>query len=82
MISDVIDIISPDTFKRPVYAGNAIATVQSSDALKVLTVRTTAFDPAATSGGSATLENMDTSSATATARIQICEGRIDRFRSS
>lgn len=56
-ISDVIDIVSPDTFKRPVYAGNAIATVQSSDVLKLLTVRTTAFD-AAPSGGSASIENI------------------------
>lgn len=62
MISDVIEIISADTFKRPVYAGNAIATVQSSDAIKLLTIRTTAFDAAALSGGSASLENMDTSS--------------------
>lgn len=65
MISDVIEIISADTFKRPVYAGNAIATVQSSDGLKLLTVRTTAFDAASPSGGSAVVENMDTSSATA-----------------
>ncbi|MEK7801206.1 MAG: FAD-binding protein, partial [Pseudomonadota bacterium] len=57
-ISDVIDIVTPDTFKRPVYAGNAIATVQSSDAIKLLTVRTTAFD-AASSGGSAAIEKID-----------------------
>ncbi|WP_136246621.1 electron transfer flavoprotein subunit alpha/FixB family protein [Halomonas borealis] len=43
-LSDVLDVVSADTFKRPIYAGNAIATVQSSDALKVITVRTTAFD--------------------------------------
>lgn len=55
-ISDVIEIISADTFKRPVYAGNAIATVQSSDALKLLTVRTTNFDPAPNSGGNASIE--------------------------
>ncbi|OFW88705.1 MAG: electron transfer flavoprotein subunit beta [Alphaproteobacteria bacterium RIFCSPHIGHO2_02_FULL_46_13] len=70
MISDVIDIISADTFKRPVYAGNAIATVQSSDAIKLLTVRTTAFDAVATSGGSASLENMDTSSVTVPANTK------------
>ena len=64
MISDVIDIISADTFKRPVYAGNAIATVQSSDSLKLLTVRTTAFDPTSTTGGSALVETLDTSSVT------------------
>ncbi len=55
-ISDVIEIIDASTFKRPVYAGNAIATVQSSDTLKLLTVRTTAFDAAATNGGSGAVE--------------------------
>ena len=55
-LSDVSKIDSPDTFERPIYAGNAIATVQSLDAIKVLTVRTTGFDPAATSGGSAAVE--------------------------
>lgn len=55
-ISDVIEIIDASTFKRPVYAGNAIATVQSSDSLKLITVRTTGFDPAAASGGSAAVE--------------------------
>jgi electron transfer flavoprotein alpha subunit len=49
-LSDVSKINSPDTFERPIYAGNAIATVQSLDAIKVLTVRTTGFDPAAQSG--------------------------------
>jgi electron transfer flavoprotein alpha subunit len=56
-ISDAIKVISADTFERPIYAGNAIATVQSADAKKVITVRTTAFDPAAT-GGSAALESI------------------------
>ena len=55
-ISDATRVISADTFERPIYAGNAIATVQSSDAVKVLTVRTTGFDPAAASGGSAAVE--------------------------
>ncbi|MBA2675188.1 electron transfer flavoprotein subunit alpha/FixB family protein [Ramlibacter sp.] len=55
-VSDITKVDSPDTFERPIYAGNAIATVQSADAIKVLTVRTTAFDPAATSGGSAAVE--------------------------
>jgi electron transfer flavoprotein alpha subunit len=55
-ISDITKVISPDTFERPIYAGNAIATVQSSDATKVITVRTTGFDPAAASGGSAATE--------------------------
>ena len=55
-ISDVTKIDSPDTFERPIYAGNAIATVQSLDATKVITVRTTGFDPAAASAGTATIE--------------------------
>jgi electron transfer flavoprotein alpha subunit len=55
-ISDITKVISPDTFERPIYAGNAIATVQSQDKVKVITVRTTGFDPAAASGGSATVE--------------------------
>ncbi|MEK8046009.1 electron transfer flavoprotein subunit alpha/FixB family protein [Ideonella margarita] len=58
-ISDIIKVISADTFDRPVYAGNAIATVQSADAVKVITVRTTGFDPAAT-GGSAAVEAVAT----------------------
>jgi electron transfer flavoprotein alpha subunit len=57
-VSDIIAIDSPDTFQRPIYAGNAIATVQSADATKVITVRTTAFDPAAASGGSAQVESV------------------------
>ena len=57
-ISDATKIISADTFERPIYAGNAIATVQSLDAIKVLTVRTTAFDPAAATGGSAAVESL------------------------
>ncbi len=55
-LSDVIKVISADTFERPIYAGNAIATVQALDATKVITVRTTGFDPAASTGGSATVE--------------------------
>ena len=55
-ISDITRVDSPDTFERPIYAGNAMATVQSSDKIKVITVRTTAFDPAAASGGSAGVE--------------------------
>ncbi len=57
-ISDATKIISADTFERPIYAGNAIATVQSLDAIKVLTVRTTGFDPAAATGGSAAVESL------------------------
>ena len=55
-ISDITKVDSPDTFERPIYAGNAIATVQSLDAVKVITVRTTGFDPAAATGGSAAVE--------------------------
>lgn len=57
-ISDITKVDSPDTFERPIYAGNAIATVQSADAVKVITVRTTGFDAAAASGGSAAVENV------------------------
>ncbi len=57
-VSDVIGIQGADTFVRPIYAGNAIATVQSSDAVKVLTVRTTAFDAAPATGGSAAVESV------------------------
>jgi len=58
-ISDIISVESTDTFKRPIYAGNAVATVQSSDAVKVLTVRGTAFDPVSDQGGSASIETVD-----------------------
>ncbi|MGL6110624.1 MAG: electron transfer flavoprotein subunit alpha/FixB family protein [Rubrivivax sp.] len=57
-ISDCTKVESADTFERPIYAGNAMATVQSSDAVKVLTVRTTGFDAAAASGGSAAVESV------------------------
>jgi electron transfer flavoprotein alpha subunit len=57
-ISEITKVDAPDTFERPIYAGNAIATVQSSDAVKVITVRTTGFDPAASTGGAATVENL------------------------
>ncbi|GAA4428691.1 electron transfer flavoprotein subunit alpha/FixB family protein [Acidovorax lacteus] len=55
-ISDITKVVSADTFERPIYAGNAIATVQSADAVKVITVRTTGFDAAAATGGSAAVE--------------------------
>jgi len=58
-ISDISAVVSEDTFERPIYAGNAIATVQSSDAIKVITVRGTAFDPVAAEGGSAPIEALD-----------------------
>ncbi|MGB6009135.1 electron transfer flavoprotein subunit alpha/FixB family protein [Castellaniella sp.] len=58
-ISDIVAVESADTFVRPIYAGNALATVQSSDAKKVITVRTTGFDPASAEGGSAAVESVD-----------------------
>ncbi|MEX2241860.1 MAG: FAD-binding protein [Burkholderiales bacterium] len=57
-ISDIVAIESPDTFVRPIYAGNALATVKSADNIKVITVRTTAFDAVAASGGSAKVETV------------------------
>lgn len=58
-ISDISAVISEDTFERPIYAGNCIATVQSSDSIKVITVRTTGFDACEASGGSAELTAID-----------------------
>jgi electron transfer flavoprotein alpha subunit len=58
-ISDITAVDSPDTFERPIYAGNAIATVQSSDPIKVITVRTTGFDAVAAEGGSASIEKLE-----------------------
>lgn len=58
-ISDIVSVDAPDTFQRPIYAGNAIATVQSGDAVKVITVRTTAFDGVAPDGGQAAVESVD-----------------------
>ena len=55
-ISEITSVVSPDTFVRPIYAGNAFATVQSKDSVKVVTVRSTAFDAAAAAGGSGTVE--------------------------
>jgi electron transfer flavoprotein alpha subunit len=73
-VSDVTKVDSPDTFERPIYAGNAIATVQSSDAIKVITVRTTGFDPAAATGGSAAVEVL--SAVAASAQITFLGGEI------
>ncbi len=58
-ISEITRVVSPDTFERPIYAGNAIATVQSADSTKVITVRATGFDAAETTGGSATVTAVD-----------------------
>ena len=55
-ISEIVEVKSPDTFVRPIYAGNALATVQSADAIKMITVRTISFEAAAESGGSAAIE--------------------------
>ena len=68
-ISDITKVESPDTFERPIYAGNAIATVQATDATKVITVRTTGFDPAASSGGSAAIENVNAAIANANSQF-------------
>ncbi|MCA3929682.1 FAD-binding protein, partial [Burkholderia sp.] len=58
-ISEITAVVSADTFERPIYAGNAIATVQSSDPVKVITVRSTGFDPVAAEGGNATVETIE-----------------------
>ena len=58
-VSDIIKIVSPDTFIRPIYAGNAFATVKSSDSKKCVTIRPTSFDPAPTSGGLAAIEKIN-----------------------
>src|SRR5690606_16015604 len=58
-VSDIVAVESADTFVRPIYAGNALATVQSADSTKVVTVRTTAFDAVAGEGGSAAVESVD-----------------------
>jgi electron transfer flavoprotein alpha subunit len=57
-ISDVVKIVSPDTFVRPIYAGNGLATVQSADSIKILTVRSTSFEPAPQAGGDAPIESV------------------------
>ena len=57
-ISEIVSVESPDTFVRPIYAGNALATVQSGDAIKVITVRTTGFDAVAATGGSGAVESV------------------------
>ena len=57
-ISDISGVVAPDTFRRPIYAGNAIATVQSADPIKIVTVRATSFPPVKDSGGAAAVENI------------------------
>ena len=63
-VSDITKVISEDTFQRPIYAGNAFATVKSNDKIKCVTIRPTSFDPAPTSGGSAEIQNSDAGVAT------------------
>ena len=60
-VSDIIKVISPDTFLRPIYAGNAFATIKSNDAKKCVTIRPTSFDPCESSGGSASIEKVEAS---------------------
>lgn len=62
-ISDIIEVKSDDTFVRPIYAGNALATVQSADSVKVIGIRTTSFDTASATGGSASVESVDAADA-------------------
>ncbi|AET94101.1 electron transfer flavoprotein alpha and beta-subunits (plasmid) [Burkholderia sp. YI23] len=68
-ISEITAVVSADTFERPIYAGNAIATVQSSDPIKVITVRATGFDPAAAEGGSAAVETIAAAADTGTSQF-------------
>ena len=75
-ISDITKVDAADTFERPIYAGNAIATVQSLDATKVITVRTTGFDPAAATGGSAAVETV--AAAPTAARAPSSAARLPR----
>jgi len=69
-VSDISGVESPDTFVRPIYAGNALATVQSADAIKIVTVRITAFDPVAEDGGNASVESIDAGPDTGLTAVQ------------
>ena len=78
-LSDVTKVVSPDTFERPIYAGNAIATVQSADAVKVSTVRATGFDAAPATGGSAAVETVAATADNGSSRFEGAEiARNDR----
>jgi len=78
-VSDISKVVAPDTFERPIYAGNAIATVQSSDAVKVITVRGTGFDAAAAGGGSAAVETVAAVAAAGTSAFVGSEiAKLDR----
>ncbi len=76
-ITDVIEIISQDTFKRPIYAGNAIATVQSSDKIKIMTIRTTAFAKATASGGTS-VENTNSKGDSGLSKFVKLEGSANK----
>jgi electron transfer flavoprotein alpha subunit len=78
-ISDITAVVSADTFERPIYAGNAIATVQSGDPVKVVTVRTTAFDPVAAEGGNAPVETIEAAADAGSSRLMSREvTKLDR----
>ncbi|MBX3634602.1 MAG: FAD-binding protein [Rubrivivax sp.] len=78
-ISDASKVLAPDTFERPIYAGNAIATVQSTDKVKVVTVRTTGFDAAAATGGSAAIETVPAANDAGSSRFLGSEiAKLDR----
>ena len=78
-ISDATKVVSADTFERPIYAGNAIATVQSADAVKVITVRTTGFDAAPASGGGAAVESVAAVTDAGSSRYEGAEiAKLDR----
>jgi electron transfer flavoprotein alpha subunit len=68
-LSDIVEVVGPDTFKRYIYAGNALATVQTSDAIKVITVRVTGFDAAPAEGGNAAIERRDPAAPTGLTRF-------------
>ncbi|TKD44194.1 electron transfer flavoprotein subunit alpha/FixB family protein [Azotobacter chroococcum] len=68
-LSDIVGVVSPNTFRRPIYAGNAIATVQSLDPVVVATVRASAFDPVPAEGGSAAVESLDATHDAGTSRF-------------
>ncbi|MBY4745881.1 FAD-binding protein, partial [Burkholderia cepacia] len=68
-VSEITAVVSVDTFERPIYAGNAIATVQSGDPVKVITVRATGFDPVAAEGGSAAVEKIEAAADTGKSRF-------------
>ena len=77
-VSDIIKVESSDTFVRPIYAGNAFATVKSTDAKKCITIRPTSFDPCESSGGSAPIETAEAGRRVFTNKI--CQKRRNQIR--